>query len=72
MQFSKREMSEMQAHPGDLVYISDKRQWLGGLKSAHSVYGEPHDEDGIVYLTPDLVEAGLLAEGRELRAEKEM
>ncbi|MCF6238937.1 MAG: sodium:solute symporter family protein, partial [Candidatus Marinimicrobia bacterium] len=72
MRFSKREMSEMKAHPGDLVYISDKRAWLGGLKSAHSVYGEPHAEDGIVYLTPDLVEAGLLVKGRELRAEKEM
>ena len=72
MRFSTREMSEMKAQPGDLVYISDKRGWLGGLKSAHSVFGEPHDEDGIVYITPDIVEAGLLAEGRELRAEKEM
>jgi len=72
MRFSNHEMSEMGANPGDLVYISDKRQWLGGLKSAHSVFGEPHDEVGIVYLTPDIIETGLLAEGRELRAEKEM
>ena len=72
MRFSKQEMEEMKANAGDLVYISDKREWLGGLKSAHSVYGEPHDETGIVYLTTDLVETGLFVEGKILRAEKEM
>lgn len=72
MRFAKNQMEEMAANPGDLVYISDKRKWLGGLKSAHSVYAEPHDEDGVVYLTPDLVDAGQFIEGRPLRAEKEM
>ena len=65
-------MEEMAANVGDLVYISDKRRWLGGLKSVHSVYADPHDEDGIVYMTPDLIDAGLLTEGKALRAEKEM
>ena len=70
--FSKKQMQEMSANVGDLVYISDKRWWLGGLKSVHTVYGEPHDKDGIVYITPDLVDAGLLVKDRILRAEKEM
>jgi len=70
--FSKKQMEEMAANVGDLVYLSDKRRWLGGLKSVHSVYAEPHDEAGIVYLTPDLIDAGLLVEGKALRAEKEM
>ena len=72
MRFSKNDMELMKANEGDLVYISDKRKWMGGLKSCHSVYAEPHDEDGIVYLTADIIDNGLLIEGRELRAEKEM
>ena len=72
VRFSHKQMEEMAANVGDLVYISDKRRWMGGLKSVHSVYAEPHDEDGIVYMTPDLIDAGLLTEGKALRAEKEM
>ncbi|NQV15747.1 sodium:solute symporter family protein [bacterium] len=72
MGFSSNDMDQMSAKQGDLVYLSDKRSWLGGLKSVHSTYAEPHSEDGIVYLTPDLIESGLFAEGRELLAEKEM
>ena len=72
MRFSKHDMALMKANVGDLVYLCDKRGWLGGLKSVHSVYAEPHDEQGIVYMTPDLAESGLFVEGRELRAEKEM
>ena len=72
VRFSHMQMKEMAANVGDLVYLSDKRRWLGGLKSVHSVYAEPHDEDGVVYMTPDLIDAGLLVEGKALRAEKEM
>ena len=46
--FSESDMDRMAAKPGDLVYLSDKRKWLGGLKSIHSVYGKPHRDDGIV------------------------
>ena len=70
--FSKTQMEEMAAEIGDLVYISDKRAWLGGLKSCHSVYGEPHNEDGIVILTPDLADSAMFIEGKILKAEKEM
>lgn len=72
LRFSKKQMEEMSANPGDLVYVADKRRWLGGLKSVHSVYAEPHDEEGVVYMTPDLVSSGMFDEGRPLRAEKEM
>ena len=34
-------MDKMQADVGDLVYLTDASKWLGGLKSVHSVYGEP-------------------------------
>lgn len=70
--FSKNDMKKMQAEPGDLVYISDSRKWLGGLKSVHTVFGEPHNEDGIVYITKEHYELGQFVEGRKLIAEKEM
>ncbi|MCJ7552275.1 MAG: sodium:solute symporter family protein [Ignavibacteriaceae bacterium] len=70
--FSKNDMNKMQADVGDLVYITDARGWFGGLKSVHSVYGEPHDEDGIVYITQENFEQGQFVEGKKVIAEKEM
>lgn len=70
--FSKNDMKRMAAEVGDLVYISDARWRLGGLKSAHSVYGEPHEEDSIVYISREHLAQGQFVEGRVLSAEKEM
>jgi len=70
--FSKKDMEKMAADVGDLVYISDKRKWLGGLKSLHSRYGDPHNEDGIVYITKNHLQHALFIEGKILEAEKEM
>jgi len=70
--FSKNDLLRMAAEVGDLVYLSDKRKWLGGLKSIHSEYGEPHDEEGVVYINRDHLDHGLFAEGKSLIAEKEM
>jgi SSS family solute:Na+ symporter len=72
IQFSKNNMKEMEANPGDLVYLCDKRKYLGGLKSIHSIYGEPHEEDGIVYITNDQAKGGLFVQDRILVAEKEL
>ena len=70
--FSKIDMKKMKAEPGDLVYISDARKYLGGLKSVHSVYGEPHNEDGNVYITEEHQKRGLFVKDKILIAEKEM
>jgi SSS family solute:Na+ symporter len=72
IRFSRKEMDLMAADPGDLVYLSDKRKWLGGLKSIHAVYGVPHDDEGVVYLNKDQVKSGMFVKGKELDAEKEM
>lgn len=72
MHFSKNDMTKMAADVGDLVYISDARKILGGLKSVHSTYGEPHDEDGIVYLTREHIDQGQFVKSKILTAEKEM
>ena len=70
--FSKKDMKRMSAQSGDLVYLCDKRKWLGGLKSIHSVYGEPHNDDGIVYINQSQSETGLFSGDYKLVAEKEM
>jgi SSS family solute:Na+ symporter len=70
--FSQSEMVKMKANVGDLVYLSDARKWLGGLKSIHSVFGEPHNEDGIVYVTEEHVNQGQFVKQKLLMAEKEM
>ena len=72
VRFSIGDMETMGADVGDLVYLADERKWLGGLKSIHSVYGEPHKEDGVVYITQFDVESGLFDEKRKLIAEKEL
>ena len=70
--FSKNDMEKMKANPGDLVFIEDSRWWLGGLKSVHSVYGNPHNKDGLVYINNTHLNHAQFVEGLKLKAEKEM
>ena len=72
MSFSKNDMIKMAADPGDLVYVSDARKIFGGLKSCHSTFGAPHDEDGIVYISQEHIDQGQFVKGKTLTAEKEM
>ncbi len=70
--FSEHDMKRMEAEPGDLVYLSDHRKYLGGLKSCHTVYGEPHQENGVVYIRQIHITKGLFVKDSILEAEKEM
>ena len=70
--FSINDMEVMSADVGDLVYVSDNRKWLGGLKSFHSVFGEPHNEDGKVYINKNHADSAMLDERKKLCAEKEL
>jgi len=72
LSFSKNDIKKMSAEVGDLVYISDTRKWMGGLKSCHSVIGEPHEEEGIVYMRKKHITNGLFVKFKPLEAEKEM
>ena len=72
IRFSKNDMLRMKAEVGDLVYLCDNRKWLGGLKSIHSVYGEPHNRDGVVMITNDQQQTGLFDQRHKLFGEKEM
>jgi SSS family solute:Na+ symporter len=72
IRFSNSDMEKMSANPGDLVYLCDARGWLGGLKSIHSIYGEPHEDEGVVYMNEENAARGIFEEGKILKAEKEM
>lgn len=72
IRFSWQDMELMSARKGDLVYLCDKRSWLGGLKSIHAVYGEPHNDQSQVYISEKQQENGMFVKGRALVAEKEM
>ena len=65
-------MESMKAKKGDLIYLEDARWWLGGLKSILGIFGEPHDEDGLVKINTDQLDSGQFIEGLLLKAEKEM
>ncbi len=69
---SKNDMEKMQAEVGDLIYLCDARWYFGGLKSVHSVAGDPHDEDGVVYINNEHKLDGQFIKGKRLEAEKEM
>jgi SSS family solute:Na+ symporter len=69
---SRNDMKKMAAEVGDLVYVTDARKWMGGLKSVHVELGEPHDEDGIIYINQDQLESAKFVDDKPLRAEKEM
>jgi len=72
VRFSISDMETMGADVGDMVYLADERKWLGGLKSIHSFYGEPHRDDGVVYITQSHAESGLFDKKRKMIAEKEL
>ena len=72
MRLSKKDMEDMAAEVGDLVYLCDRRKWLGGLKSIHSVMGAPHDETGVVHINQEQLKRSLFTKDRVLVAEKEM
>ena len=69
---SKDDMEITKSKKGDLVYIQDQRWWLGGLKSIHATFDEPHDEKGIVYINETQCDSGMFIKGLALKAEKEM
>jgi len=59
------------ANVGDLVYLSDARSWLGGLRSIHAHISAFHDKDArLVHISPSLVKRGNLLIKRKHCLEK--
>lgn len=65
-------MIKLQIEPGDLLYISDSRWWLGGLRSVHLKAGEPHGQGNRVLIGAEEMAAGNLKHNRPVRIEKLM
>lgn len=63
-------MEELQAKPGDLLYVADSRWWLGGLRSVHVTAGPPHDRPDVLLLSDSETERGNLRSDRRIRVEK--
>lgn len=64
------DLDQLKARPGDLLYVGDARWWLGGLRSLHCRAGQPHSDDGQVWIAPEAVAAGQLLPDRPVRVEK--
>ncbi|RMH03478.1 MAG: sodium:solute symporter family protein [Planctomycetota bacterium] len=73
VQVDREAQAGLAADPGDLVYLRDRRWWLGGLRSVHArLHAEPHAEGGVVLVAPDVAADGHFLPGRMLTAEKEI
>jgi len=59
------------AEVGDIIYVSDSRLWLGGLRSVHTKLSSLHNkESDLAVLSPDLIKRGNLKLNRKIRLEK--
>jgi len=59
------------AEIGDVIYVSDSRAWLGGLRSVHTKISSLHDrEQSQVFLSPEIIKRGSLKLNRKVRLEK--
>ena len=56
---------------GAMVYLCDRRKWLGGLRSTHAVLQGVHAHGEVVHLSPDVADAGHFLVGQEIVVEKE-
>ena len=67
---SQQDMDRMKAKEGDLLYVSDSRWWLGGLRSSHCRAGTPHGDPGVILMNAEAYDAGSFLTGRGVRIEK--
>jgi SSS family solute:Na+ symporter len=67
-----QELAEaLEADVGDIVYLTDSRWWLGGLRSVHTKITEIRDDAGsMIIVSPSLVSEGRLAIEREHKIER--
>jgi len=63
-------MQVMQANPGDLVHVRDRRWWYGGLKSTHARLGKPTAKSGTCEVPKSLADSGSLLNSTRLQIEK--
>jgi SSS family solute:Na+ symporter len=67
---AKDEADRMKAESGDLVYVADKRWWLGGLKSLHATLKVGDADRGKIIVPGNYIEDSRLNVGEEVVVEK--
>lgn len=61
----------LSAEIGDVIYVSDSRAWLGGLRSVHAKISSFHDREADrVFISPEIIKRGNLKLNRTVRLEK--
>jgi len=58
------------ADEGDMIYLSDKRWWLGGLRSVHTKITGLHSDGDVIRVSSSLAKEGSLLPGRTHKVEK--
>lgn len=71
VQVDQENLHQLAAEEGDLVYISDRRWWLGGLRSAHAKLEGTHGLGETVLLSQDVSDNGHFLPGKMVTVEKE-
>lgn len=69
---SAADAARLDADPGDLVYISDPRAWLGGLRSVNATLRAVDGPEGVLELGEDLALQANLDRGRDPVIERTM
>lgn len=64
------DLARLRAGPGDLLYASDPRRWLGGVRAVHLRAGEAGGEPGTIVLDPSNLERGRLGPQERVRVER--
>ncbi|MEC9071366.1 MAG: hypothetical protein VX938_03265, partial [Myxococcota bacterium] len=65
VQISAGLAQQLEAAAGDLLYVSDRRAWLGGLRSTHVMVGEISDDDGLSLKMGATPWSAVIAAGRD-------
>ena len=70
IQVGVEQQDDLGGQEGDLIYLSDTRRWLGGLRSTHAQLSVGA-LDGVLRISPDLAISGRFLAGKKIRIEKE-
>ncbi|MCA9520642.1 MAG: hypothetical protein KC609_06710 [Myxococcales bacterium] len=65
-QVSSADRALLAADPGDILYVSDRRWWLGGLRSTHARLATDEPARGEIRLHPQTVEEAQLRAGEQI------
>jgi len=70
VRMSQADADKMKAKPGDLVYVADKRWWLGGLRSMHATLDITDVDEGEIVVPVNYIDQGRLRTGEQVLVEK--